>query len=178
MISATSRIRGSACHRSHRESGTWPELMLGHDRLSLDGMIEQTAKYHTIYCSGMHSKADNPSRALIHDDQGPVSPQCRQFAAKQINTPDCPSDDPRRSARTGPQESRFGLQWSPKTRRTMSLSMATPKAKPICWAIRGQPHDGLRSFMSPIALMSLWMIIWGRVFARVFVKENAVLSLF
>jgi len=36
----------------------------------------------------------------------------------------------------------------------MSLSMETPKAKTTCWAIRGQPHEGLRCFVLTMASMS------------------------
>jgi hypothetical protein len=51
-------------------------------------MIEHAAKCHTIDCSGMYAKADNPSGVLIHNDQYPMSPQRRRFAAKQIDTPE------------------------------------------------------------------------------------------
>ena len=39
-------------------------------------------------------------------------------------------------------------------RRTTSLSRVMPKAKEICWAIRGQPHVGFCRLASTIALMS------------------------
>src|SRR5215472_9272202 len=41
-----------------------------------------------------------------------------------------------------------------RIRRTISLSIATPKAKAICWAMRGEPQVGFRRFISTTAPMS------------------------
>jgi hypothetical protein len=44
----------------------------------------------------------------------------------------------------------------------MSLSMATPKAKAICLAIRGQPQRGFRRFISTTASTSSFAGPWAR----------------
>src|SRR5262249_18412617 len=41
-----------------------------------------------------------------------------------------------------------------RIRRTISLSIATPKAKAICWATRGEPQVGFRRLISTTAPMS------------------------
>ena len=63
------------------------------------------------------------------------------------------------------------------TRRTTSLSMSTAKASAICCAIRGQPHLGLRRFMSTMASTSALDGPWGpvrRVLAPLAVDQAAV----
>src|SRR5450756_2229379 len=39
----------------------------------------------------------------------------------------------------GPLPSDFGRGWFARIRRTTSLSISSPKAREICWAMRGQP---------------------------------------
>src|SRR5215467_1048729 len=64
-------------------------------------------------------------------------------------------------------------------RRITSLSISTPKANAICWAMRGQPQLGLRRFMATTASMSS---CFGPCRARptpaLWRKQQAVLSFF
>jgi len=60
----------------------------------------------------------------------------------------------------------------------MSLSMETAKAKLTCWAIRGHPHEGLRCFMSIMALVSSLDGPWGPGFRLFWREEDAILSIY
>jgi len=62
--------------------------LFGHDRLVPDGRIEHVAKCRTINRSGMHAKADNPSRVLVHNDRDPMSPARCRFAATKMDAPE------------------------------------------------------------------------------------------
>jgi hypothetical protein len=61
---------------------------------------------------------------------------------------------PRNVSQDGPADPDSGRKCIPRIRRTTSLSMSTPKASAICWAIRRQPHLVLRRFISTTASMS------------------------
>ena len=74
---------------------------------------------------------------------------------------------PRNVSQDGPPEWGAGRECVASTRRTTSLSMSTAKASAICWAIRGQPHRGLRRFMSTMASTSALDGPWGPVRRRV-----------
>ena len=74
---------------------------------------------------------------------------------------------PRNVSQDGPPEWGAGRECVASTRRTTSLSMSTAKASAICCAIRGQPHRGLRRFMSTMASTSAWDGPWGPVRRRV-----------
>ena len=49
--------------------------VLRHSWAASYGTIEHSAESHTIDCSGMDAKPNDPARELIHDDQDPVSAQ-------------------------------------------------------------------------------------------------------
>jgi len=62
--------------------------ILRHGWAVSNGTIKHAAESHTIGCSGMHAKPDDPARELIHDNQDPVSAQRRRIAAEQVDTPE------------------------------------------------------------------------------------------
>ena len=62
--------------------------LLQHGPTVPNGMIEHAAECHTVDRSGMHAKADNTARVLIHENHNPVSPQRHRLATKQIHTPE------------------------------------------------------------------------------------------
>ena len=74
---------------------------------------------------------------------------------------------PRNVSQAGPPAWGAGRECVASTRRTTSLSMSTATASAICWAIRGQPHRGLRRFMSTMASTSALDGPWGPVRRRV-----------
>ena len=68
---------------------------------------------------------------------------------------------PRKVSHEGPHESGSGWYRTARMRRTTSLSIAMPKARAICCAIRGQPQVGFRCFMSTTAAITSWVGLFG-----------------
>ncbi len=59
-----------------------------HPALPAKGAVEHSTKCHTIDRTCVDAEANDPSRALIHNDQDPVGPQRGRLAPEQIHTPE------------------------------------------------------------------------------------------
>jgi hypothetical protein len=102
-------------------------------------LIEHSAQRLAIYGSGLTAKSNDPSGELVHDDQHPMRPYRRRLASEEIDAP--------KAVLCLAQEGQTRGVGPLRIRRTMSLLISIPKAKAICWPIRGQPHVGLRCFI-------------------------------
>ena len=58
-----------------------------HGAVSLKGLVEHSAKGDAVDGAGVQAEPNDPTSILIHDNQNPVSPQHRRFAAKEVRTP-------------------------------------------------------------------------------------------
>jgi hypothetical protein len=76
--------------------------------LADNGAMEHPTESDAIDRSGMHPKADDPARILIHYDEDPVSPQDCRLAAKEIDTPEAVLGVPDESQPGGPAGMRHG----------------------------------------------------------------------
>jgi hypothetical protein len=56
----------------------------------------------------MHAKPNDPAGVLIHDDEDPISPQCRRLAAKQVRAPETVLDLTEKSQPGRPAGVRLG----------------------------------------------------------------------
>ena len=52
------------------------------------GLVEHAAERGTVDCNGLHTKADDPTGKLVHDDQNPVTPQQDRFRPEQVQAPE------------------------------------------------------------------------------------------
>src|ERR1700726_2292018 len=116
--------------------------------------LEHPAQSRSIHDAALNTKTNNATRELIHHHENPMCSQRCGFASEQIAAPktvlhvtekcepgrDLPHPIPAGNERPGYGE--------------ISLSISTPKAKVICWAIRGQPQLGLRRFILTTASTS------------------------
>jgi len=59
-----------------------------HGAVASNGLVEHSAKGDAVDPAGPQAKPNDPTGVLIHDDQDPVSPQDRRFAAKQVRAPE------------------------------------------------------------------------------------------
>ena len=59
-----------------------------HGAVASKGMVEHSAKGEAVDGAAMQAKPDDATSVLVHDDQNPVSPQHRRFAAKQVRAPE------------------------------------------------------------------------------------------
>src|SRR6266550_8321311 len=62
--------------------------VLRHRELPSNGAIEHPTESDTIDLSRLNAEANDPARALIHDDQNPMGPQRGRLAPEQIHTPE------------------------------------------------------------------------------------------
>ena len=62
--------------------------VLRHPALPANGTVEHPAESDPIDFSRMDAEANDPARALIHDDQDPVGPQGGRLTPEQIHTPE------------------------------------------------------------------------------------------
>ena len=59
-----------------------------HGAVASNGVVEHSAKGDAVDRTSMQAKPNDPTSALIHDDQYPVSPQHCRFAAKEVQAPE------------------------------------------------------------------------------------------
>jgi hypothetical protein len=62
--------------------------VLRHPELPSNGAVEHPTECDTVDRARMGAEANDPARALIHDDQNPVGPQRCRLAPEQIHAPE------------------------------------------------------------------------------------------
>src|SRR5215831_7303201 len=93
-----------------------------HGALALKGVVEHSAKSDAVDGAAMQAKPNDATSILIHDDQNPVSPQHRRFAAKEVRTPETVLHLSEECQPRGTAGVRLGEYCVARTRRTRSLS--------------------------------------------------------
>jgi hypothetical protein len=125
--------------------------VLRHPELLSNGAVEHPTECDTIDRAGMDAEPNDPARALIHDDQGPVDPQRGRLTPEQIHTPEAVFHVAQESRPRGTTGVLVRPVVMARILRTTSLSIWMLNDKAMCWAIRGQPQLGLRCFISTTA---------------------------
>src|SRR5262249_4644285 len=106
-------------------------------------LLEHSTECQAIDNSPLDPESDDSSCVLVHDDQHPIDSQRNKSRLQRLSF-----IWPMKVSHEGPPSGDVGEYCVARILRTTSLLIHVPKAKLICSAICGLPHDGLRRFIS------------------------------
>jgi len=136
-------------------------------------LLEHPAERQAIDDSALDPESDDSACVLVHDNQHPICLQGHRFTAEQVEAPQTVlhmTDE--RQPRGTAFYRLVRVMYGARIRRTTSLLIDVPKAKLICSAICGHPHDGLRRFISTTARIKSAVGPFGPGFIRCFRENN------
>lgn len=129
---------------------------------------EHRADRGAVHCAGVNGETHNPRRVLIHGDHHPVYLEHQRAAAKEIQRPQTVLGMPEKRQSRRSSITRVGPITLGQTPRTTCLSRSTSSTSDSWCAIRWQPKDGFRRFISQMAVISSVAGPFGPGFPRRF----------
>src|SRR5262249_34346716 len=141
-------------------------------------LLKHPAERQAIDDSALDPESDDSACVLVHDDQHPICLHGDRFTTEQVKAPQTVlhMTDERQPGRTASRRRRQVMYGENPPNHVLinrcSELIDVPKAKLICSAICGHPHDGLRRFISTTAWIKSAVGPFGPGFVRCF-GENS-----